>query len=100
MTCSDHAAPRGGLRQLKAGEAGKASAHVVGKGATLRLPGLPLAVPLRVQLQRNGGPFWEAVYSSAAVLKDDPTEFLGRAIDSFPVGGEAPRGRSAGGSHI
>jgi len=57
MTCSDRAAPRGGLRQLKAGEAGKASAHVVGEGATLRLPGLPLAVPLRVQLQRNGGPF-------------------------------------------
>jgi hypothetical protein len=65
--------------KLKAGLAGKAKVQVKGKGPLLGLPALPLAVPLRVQLQRRGGECWEAVYSSVGLVRSDSTQFKGKA---------------------
>jgi len=50
---------------LTAGADGDASVRVVGNGALLQLPPLPLALPLRVQLQTQHGECWESVYSTA-----------------------------------
>ena len=53
------------LIRIKPGVAGKAKVVVRGKGANLRLPALPLALPLRVQLQASSGACFEATFSSA-----------------------------------
>ena len=50
--------------QLHAGVAGKARISAKAKGAALDLPALPLALPARVQLQRQNGPCWEATYTT------------------------------------
>jgi hypothetical protein len=74
------ATPQGVLTmKLKAGVAGKAKVLVKGKGESLALPGMPLALPLRVQVQRAGGQCWEAVYSGTGVVKSDATRFVGKA---------------------
>jgi uncharacterized delta-60 repeat protein len=58
---------------LKAGEAGKAQAVVKGKGERVGPPGLPLALPLRAQLQAFDAGCFEARYSVAA--RNAPTFF-------------------------
>jgi hypothetical protein len=73
------ATPRG-LTQIrvKAGEPGKAQATVKGKGALLGVPQLPLAPPIRVQLQAANGECWETVHASAGVTKNDGAQFSGK----------------------
>jgi cysteine-rich repeat protein len=50
---------------LAAGSAGRAKARVHGKGVNLRVPPLPLALPLQVQLQSEAGRCWSATYTEA-----------------------------------
>jgi hypothetical protein len=50
---------------LKAGLPGKASIAVKASRKNVRLPTLPLALPLRVQLQASNGECWEATYTEA-----------------------------------
>jgi Tol biopolymer transport system component len=73
--------PHGLLRLvLKAGVAGSAKAIVRGKG--LALPDLapPLALPVRVQLQRQGSAeCWEAEYDAPGVIANKPGVFRGKA---------------------
>jgi len=53
---------------LKAGESGKAKIKVKGKGASLQVPGLPLDVPVHVQVRREDtGACWEGIFSNALV---------------------------------
>jgi len=64
---------------LKAGSTGQAKATVKGKGALLpRLPALPLALPLRVQLQAEDATCFEAVFGAAGVVRNDGGGFVGR----------------------
>jgi hypothetical protein len=50
------------------------------KGETLPpLPALPLALPLRIQLVASTGACWEAEYTSAGAIKNDPMQFSGRS---------------------
>jgi hypothetical protein len=65
---------------LNSGSAGKARAVIVGKGVGLPDVALPLALPVRVQLQREGsGECLEALFDAAGVQKNDATQFKGRA---------------------
>ncbi|TMA65751.1 MAG: hypothetical protein E6J69_12170 [Deltaproteobacteria bacterium] len=52
---------------------------VKGGGPNLRLPPLPLALPARLQLQQTNGDCWEATYATDGVLRNDATEFQGKA---------------------
>ena len=52
--------------KLKAGVPGKASIAVKASRKNVGLPTLPLALPLRVQLQASNGECWEATYTEAA----------------------------------
>jgi len=57
--------------QLKAGDAGRASISAKLKGVNLSsrpfgMPGLPVALPLRVQLQSSNGQCWESTHSLAS----------------------------------
>lgn len=54
---------------LTAGTAGKAKVSLKGKGSTLQVPALPLALPLQVQLHGPNGICWEADYATA--LRND-----------------------------
>ena len=56
---------------VKAGEAGKSLATVTAKGALLGPPVVPLPLPLRVQLQVEGGACLEARYEAGGVLVND-----------------------------
>jgi Tol biopolymer transport system component len=65
---------------LSAGDAGKAKAVLVGKGVGLPDVALPLALPVRVQVQREGSAeCLEALFDAAGVQKNDATQFKGRA---------------------
>jgi hypothetical protein len=64
---------------LTSGDVGHAAVAVKGQGLDLALPGLPLPVPLRVQLQAASGVCWEAVFSSAGVMANDGRQFRARA---------------------
>jgi len=61
---------------LQAGDAGRARMEIVGVGARLPLPSLPLTPPIRVQLQASRA-CWEATYVSA--LRNDGTTFRARS---------------------
>jgi|SRR5437870_5345684 len=52
---------------------------VKGGGPNLPLPPLPLALPARLQLQQTNGDCWEATYATDGVLRNDATEFQGKA---------------------
>jgi probable HAF family extracellular repeat protein len=52
---------------LKAGAAGAARFRVKAGRSSYQSPSLPLAPPVRMQLHRNGGPCWEATYSTPFV---------------------------------
>ena len=62
---------------LSAGVVGKAKLAAQAKGHNLVLPGLPLALPVTVQLKSTAGVCWEARYSTAA--KNDPGQFKAKA---------------------
>ncbi len=64
---------------LKAGLAGKAKALVKGKADNLPALPLPLSLPAVVQLQSESGGCWESTFSAAGQLKNDATEFKGKA---------------------
>jgi len=61
--------------QLVAGAAGKAKALVRGKGAALEVPTPPLELPLRVQLQVEGGACFESVHDAAGVRRNEAGVF-------------------------
>ena len=63
------ASPHGVKRLML--EAGRIT--LKGTGARLALPPLPLALPLRVQLERKGGGCWEATYGAA--IRNDARRF-------------------------
>jgi len=63
----------------RAGAVGKAKIIVKGKGENLRLPALPLSLPIRVQLHAGTGTCWEATYSAKQFQTNTPTDFRGRA---------------------
>ncbi len=64
---------------LKSGAAGKAKLRVTGHGLHLHLPALPLALPTRVQLQREDGPCWESRHSAADVSRNTGRAFKAKA---------------------
>ncbi len=65
---------------LKAGEDGRASILVQGRGASLAVPALTaLASPLTVQLQTTTGVCWSARYQFPPALKQTPVLFRDRA---------------------
>jgi hypothetical protein len=80
MRYSDRAATSDGLTSVRvtAGVEGLAKAQVKGRGALLGLPALPLGLPVRVQLQAEGGICWEAAFDAGNALRNDATQFLGR----------------------
>lgn len=74
-----------GLRsiQVKAGAAGRSKATLKGKGAGLAsrlfgLPDPPLDLPLRAQLQIEGGACLESSHDAAGVRRNDAARFDGR----------------------
>jgi len=74
---TDAAGSAGGITklQLVAGTAGKAKALVRGKGAELDVPSPPYALPVRVQLQVEGGACFESVHGPAGVRRNDGDVF-------------------------
>jgi cysteine-rich repeat protein len=62
---------------LFAGDAGKARAGVVAKGARLTIPTLPLSPPVMVQLHNDFGACWGAVYSIP--VKNDDSRFKAKS---------------------
>jgi 6-phosphogluconolactonase (cycloisomerase 2 family) len=71
---------------LKSGEAGKAKIVLKGKGENIpALPLLPLALPVRVQLQSTAGACWESGFDAAGQIKNDPTQFKGKATPILPL---------------
>ena len=62
---------------LKPGAAGRAAIVVKGKGTALPMPALPLAVPVRVQVQSSDGRCWAATLTT--VGKGTPTAFRATA---------------------
>ena len=66
---------------LRCGRCGKTGHKIVvtGRGPGLAIPTLPIAVPLRVQLQSQEGSCWEAYYPSSGVSRDDAQGFAARA---------------------
>jgi cysteine-rich repeat protein len=62
---------------LKSGPAGKASIAVKGKGSLLGTPGLPLTLPVSIQLQAAGGACWKSSYGGGGVKKNGGTLFKG-----------------------
>jgi hypothetical protein len=60
---------------LRAGESDKAKIIVTGRGANLRMPALPLSLPLRVQLLAENGQCWEAEYAPAGVRRNNTKAF-------------------------
>jgi hypothetical protein len=74
---------------LHAGSDGKAKISVSGGGPHLTLPGLPLPVPLAVQLQGHGQ-CWSATYPPEGVQRNDAGRFKAR---SSPSGAFVEAGR-------
>lgn len=66
---------------LHAGPDGKAKISVGGGGSHLTLPGLPLPVPLAVQLQGHGQ-CWSATFTPDGVQRDDAARFKARSSPS------------------
>lgn len=85
----------GGLDQitLKAGADAKAQIAIAAKGISLQLPLLPLALPLRIQLQAANGQCWEAAYSTA-------TKNTAKAFQAKSDAAETPAGLTSVGSLV
>jgi len=65
---------------LKSGSTGKARVQVLAKGPMLETPALPLALPVRVQLQAENGECWEARYFELGTLRNDTSRFKAEAF--------------------
>jgi len=81
FTLKDRAAV-GGVHamRLKPKPDAKASLQVKGKGERLPAVGLPMALPLTVQLVTSDGPTcWEATYDPADVARNDPKQLKARS---------------------
>ena len=78
---ADPASTPSGLSRLllKAGAAGAAKLVVLGRGANLALPALPLGLPVRVQLQSDTGACWEARYAPSGVRRNTTHDFSGKS---------------------
>jgi DNA-binding beta-propeller fold protein YncE len=64
--------------KLQSGGAGGARVLVRARGENVKTPALPLALPVRAQMQRAGSALcWEAVYGTA--LRNDAGQFVGKA---------------------
>ncbi len=70
---------------LQAGADGRARISLSGKGPDMRLPTLPVSLPLRAQLQAEGGACWEGIYTEAGVAINTAEELQARAV-SRPAG--------------
>jgi len=66
---------------LEAAAAGKAKISVSAQGSHMRRPGLPLPVPLTVQL-RGHGECWGTSYIQAGVKKNTASEFVAKSSPS------------------
>ena len=64
---------------LKPGAGGKAKIAAKGVGVGLAQPALPLAPPVRVQLQASNGECWESVFEAGDVQKSTPQTFVAKA---------------------
>ena len=64
---SDPFATPDGLKTIRflAGTAGKARLRLTAKGEDMKMPALPLGLPIRAQLQSANGECWEASFSTA-----------------------------------
>jgi DNA-binding beta-propeller fold protein YncE len=62
---------------LKSGAQDKASMKARARGAKLRLPAMPVTLPVRVQLQAANGECWETTHSTANA--NDATRFIAPA---------------------
>ncbi len=76
----DRAAASGGIASivLKPGDARKAGVVVKARGASLPTPTLPLALPLRMQLQTTTGQCWEDSFAGPA-KKNAPGRFKAKS---------------------
>ena len=64
---------------LKAKTVGNAKMKLKGKGDLLTLPVVPPPLPLRVQLQADGGTCWEAIFSNAGVVTSAAGKFIAKS---------------------
>lgn len=72
--------PEGADRiRLRAGLQGKARASFTGKGPNLPSFPLPLALPVRAQLQAENGKCWEATFSAAGASSNTAQYFKAKA---------------------
>jgi hypothetical protein len=67
------------LLTLRAGEDGKVSVAVRGKGELLSLPDLPLSLPVTARLRASNGTCWANTFTAAAVVRSSDTKFIGKA---------------------
>ena len=65
---------------LDARTEGRSRIVLKGRGEHLHLPGLPVPLPLRVQLQANTGQCWEGQYANGTVSQNSARRFRGRAV--------------------
>jgi hypothetical protein len=63
---------------LKEGDDGRARVVAKAKGGNLTLPPLPLALPVRVQLQSTSGTCWEAAFDGTGVVETTDVKFKGK----------------------
>lgn len=64
---------------LKPGDDGVARITLQARGAHVEVPELPLALPLRVQLQGGHGGCWESRHTTVGVRRNDVQIFRGHA---------------------
>jgi cysteine-rich repeat protein len=67
------------LLRVRSGDAGRVSMIAKGKGSSLALPPLPMALPATVQLRTSDGVCWETIFSSTGAVRNDDAQFKGRA---------------------
>jgi hypothetical protein len=80
FTFADRRAPAGLSKvSLKSGPSGRAQAAVQGKGPALRMPALPLAAPIVVQLRNVAtGACWSAILDDVVKARRDQLKAIGR----------------------
>lgn len=65
---------------LKSGADGKAKVRVTAKADDLAIPALPIALPIRAQVQAENGQCWESAFFPLGVKKNDAKLFRGKAF--------------------
>ena len=69
---------------IEPGSDGKAEIVLRGKGPDLPLPALPLAVPLRIQMQSENGDCFESYFDADGVRANDARRFVAKGSLSPP----------------